>query len=350
MQEFGESKLKEKFNFDFSDPVDFSVDIKKLKEFISKDENATIIFYGGEPLLKIGKIKEIIDAIDVPFRMQTNGKLLNELPIEYLNKIDKILVSIDGDCERTDYNRGEGTYDLVVKNLQDARSRGYKGEIIARMTISPEFPDLYSQAIYLLDNEDFKFDSVHWQIDAGFYEHDFDKKKFTKFVKEYNKNVSKLIDYWVGEMSKGKFLKLYPFLDIVYDLLLERETKLRCGAGHSGYAITTSGKVVACPIMNCIKEFEAGNLDFHFENLGKFEVSGECLKCDYLKLCGGRCLYWNKTILWPVEGNKLICDTIKHLIDELRERIPEIKKLIEQRKVFMWDFKTERYFGPEIIP
>ena len=88
-----------------------------LKKFINKDKNPVIIFYGGEPLLQINKIMKIIDNIDVPYRMQTNGKLLDKLPIEYLNKIGKILVSIDGDKERTDSNRGIGTYNLVMKNI-----------------------------------------------------------------------------------------------------------------------------------------------------------------------------------------------------------------------------------------
>ena len=92
MKEF-DNKLKEKFKFDYSGPEKSEVDIQKLKRFLEKDKEPVLIFYGGEPLLEIEKIKEIIDNIDCKFRMQTNGKLLDKLPIEYLNKIDKILVS-----------------------------------------------------------------------------------------------------------------------------------------------------------------------------------------------------------------------------------------------------------------
>jgi len=53
------------------------------------------------------KLIEIMDNVDARFCMQTNGKLLDKLPSKYLNKISKILVSIDGDKERTDCNRGE---------------------------------------------------------------------------------------------------------------------------------------------------------------------------------------------------------------------------------------------------
>jgi putative peptide-modifying radical SAM enzyme len=342
MKEF-ENGLDKKFHFDFSAPTDSEVKIENLKEFISKDPEAVIVFYGGEPLLQIEKMKEIIDNIDVPFRMQTNGKLLNQLPKKYLDKIGKILISIDGTKERTDYNRGKGTYDLILENIKK-----FEGEAIARMTISQEFPDVFEQVKHLIEKANFK--SIHWQLDAGFYKFDFNEDKFSKFVEEYNKSISKLINYWLEEMQKGNVLKLYPFLAIIESLLKDEPTKLRCGAGHSGYAITTNGKIVACPIMNNIKEFEAGNLNSNPEELKKFELENPCEECNYLKLCGGRCLYSNKAKLWPKEGEDLICKTIKHLIDELKKVLPEIKELIEKQIISEKDFEYEKYFGPEIIP
>jgi uncharacterized protein len=345
-QEF-DNELDKKFKFDFSSPEKSIVDIKKLKSFIEKDKDAVIVFYGGEPLLEIEKIKEIINNINVPFRMQTNAKLLDQLPKQYVNKITKILVSLDGTKQRTDENRGEGTYDLVMKNIQLIKQNGYKGEIIARMCISQDFPDIYEQVISLIK---VGFTSIHWQLDAGFYKFDFNEKEFSKFVKDYNKSISKLITYWINEIKKSNVLKLYPFLAIINSLLKNKPTKLRCGAGQTGYAITTDGKVVACPIMNCIEDFKAGNLSTDPKNLKKFDVKGKCKDCNYKDLCGGRCLYWNYAELWPEQGNELICSTIKHLIDELKSQMPTIKQLIKNKTISEKDFEYEKYFGPEIIP
>ncbi|MEM4270704.1 MAG: TIGR04084 family radical SAM/SPASM domain-containing protein [Candidatus Pacearchaeota archaeon] len=345
-EDFG-NNLDKKFKFDFSCPENLEIGIKKLKGFLEKDKNAVLIFYGGEPLLQIEKIKEIIDNINVPFRMQTNGKLLNKLPLKYLNKIEKILISIDGDRERTDFQKGKGTYNKIVRNLKKVRREGYKGELVARMTIS-EFPDIYEQVLHLLNLK--IFDSIHWQLDAGFYKFDFDKIKFKNFVEEYNESITKLVSFWLNEMEKGKVLKIYPFIGIMESLLKNKTTKLRCGAGHSGYAITTNGKIVACPIMNYIKEFEAGDLDTNPEKLKKFEISGKCLNCKEKDLCGGRCLYENKTELWPVDGQELICKTVKHLIKEIKKIFPEVRELISQGKIKIEDFNYEKYFGPEIIP
>ncbi len=347
MNEF-DNGLDRKFNFDFSEPEKSKVIVEDLKKFLEKDENPVLIFYGGEPLLEIEKMKKIIDEIHVPFRMQTNGKLLNELSLSYLKKIDKILVSLDGDKERTDFNRGKGTYGKVMSNIRLIKEKGYQGELIARMTISQDFSDICEQVLFLINSG---FDSVHWQLDAGFYKFDFDDGKFKEFTEKYKQSISKLIDYWVEEMKKGKVLKLYPLLGITASILKNEKTKLRCGAGHSGYAITSSGKIVACPIMNCIKDFYAGNIKTsNPENLKKFSVDEPCTSCRYFDLCGGRCLYWNKAKLWPEKGDKLICSTVKYLIDELKNKKPEIENLIKQEIIYQRDFDYEKYSGPEIIP
>jgi len=350
LKEF-DNGLDKKFKFDFSSPEKSEINVKKLKEFLQKDQNPIVIFYGGEPLLEIDKIVEIIDELEdtkVRFRMQTNGKLLNDLPFSYLKKIDKILISLDGNKERTDFQRGQGTFDLVNKNIHNLKQKGYNGEIIARMTLSKEFPDLYEQILHLLNCG---FTSIHWQIDAGFYKFDFNRDEFEKFVLKYNKSLSKLVDFWVKDMQdNNRVLKLYPLLAVAESFLKKQKELLRCGAGHSGYAITTDGKVVACPIMNCIKDFEAGDLNSNPEDLKKFEIKGKCKKCNYLDLCGGRCLYWNSANLWPEEGDKLICKTIKNLIEEIKKKITIIKELINQNIISLKDFEYEKYFGPEIIP
>lgn len=352
MNEF-ENGLDKKWKFDFEVPADSKVSIDKLSKFLKKGD--TLIFYGGEPLVNFQKMREIIDGLEkkygvnsINFRMQTNGKLFGEVDFEYLSKISKMLVSIDGCKERTDYNRGKGTYDLIIKNIKELREKGYRGEIVARMTIS--FSDIYDQVEHLIKLiEEGIFNSIHWQLDAGFYKNDFDEKKFSAFVKEYNKGISDLISLWIKYMKeKGKVLKLYPLLGIFDNIYYKRKAKLMCGSGYANYTITTDGKIAACPIMNNVKDFYAGDLDSN--KLKEFDVGEPCISCTYKDTCGGRCLYSNMAKLWPKEGEHLICKTIIHLIEELRKQIPEIQKLISNKVVSEKDFEYEKYFGPEIIP
>lgn len=343
LKEF-ENGLEKKWDFEET-PIDSNVDINKLKEFIDKDNDSKIIFYGGEPLLELEKIKNIMDNIQSKFYLQTNGKLLPTIPEKYLKRISKILISIDGTKERTDKNREKGNYDLVLKNIKKIRKKDFLGEIVARMTIIS--PDINEQIKHLINLN--IFDSFHWQLDAGFFKNDFNES-FEKFAKEYNKSVSKLIDYWIDKISSGKVLKIYPFLGIFESLYYGTKTKLRCGSGYSNYTITTHGKISACPIMNSIKDFYCGDLNSNPKELKQIHCGEPCLSCEHYDLCGGRCLYSNYTKLWPKEGEKLICSTIIHLIEEIRKKIPEIKELIEKEIINEEDFGYEKYFGPEIIP
>ena len=350
-KEFGD-KLNKKFKFDFSAPCDSALDIKELRKFIIKDkENPKIIFYGGEPLMDIKKIIEIMDALpNVEYYMQTNGKLLNELLKEYVNRFSKILISIDGNRKRTDFNRGKGTYDLILRNLNLIRKNGFKGEVVARMTISfsDGFTDLLKQIKHLLK---IGFNSIHWQLDMGFYESDYNKEKVEKFIKKYNEQVSKLITFWTKNMRRGKVLKIYPLLGIFDSLYHGTKTRLRCGSGYANYTISTDGKIIACPITNCIKEFEVGDIRTGNPNkLKEISVIEPCPSCDYFNLCGGRCLYSNHAKLWPPEGEKQICGTIKFLINKIGRNLLEIKYLIDKGIVNEKQFEYEKYFGPEIIP
>ena len=351
MKEF-DNGLGEKFKFEFDVPCMSEVDSKKLKKFISQDKDAVIIFYGGEPLLNIPKIIEIMDELgnSVKYCMQTNGKLLNEFPSEYMNRLSRILVSIDGDKKRTDFNRGEGNYDKVIENIKFIKNNGYKGEIVARMTIDQDFPDLFEQVQNILELK--LFDSIHWQLDVGFYKNDFEEEKMKSFFEKYNASVKKLVGFWVEEVSTarctpncgvlgqtGNLLKLYPFFGIANRLLgRDKETRIQCGAGYAGYAITTNGKIAACPILNNIKDFYCGDLDS--KKLKEIKIE-ECSDCEVKNICGGRCLYWRKAKLWPEVGDKMVCDSIKFLIKEIREILPYLENV---------ELEYEMYFGPEIIP
>ena len=344
MQEF-ENGLEEKWDYDLDTPVDSEVSVEKLREFLKYDD--TLIFYGGEPLVKIDRIKEIMDGVDCRFMIQTNGMLLDKLPTKYLLKLDKMLVSIDGTKDRDNLNKGILHYDKIIANLKDIRARGYKGEIVARMVISES--DVYEQVMHLVSliNEGL-FDSVHWQIDAGFYKNDFEEGTFRRFVQEYNDSINELLDFWVKEMGRGRVWKLYPFLGILGRLMgWDKETRLPCGAGHSNFSINTKGDLSACPIINSVKNLYCGDIEKGVTQ--EREVSG-CGDCSHRDVCGGRCLYWKEAGLWPKVGDDLICSTVKYLINSLKKIVPRIEGLIDEGKVSREDFDFEKYFGPEIIP
>ncbi len=118
MNEF-DNVLDKKWDYDLDSPWESVVDIEKIKKFLEKDEDPVLIFYGGEPLMKLDKIKILMDNINAKFHIQSNGLFLNSIPEKYLHKLNKMLISIDGDKERTDYNRGKGVYDAIITNIKN---------------------------------------------------------------------------------------------------------------------------------------------------------------------------------------------------------------------------------------
>ncbi len=162
-EDFG-NNLNEKFKFDFSIPSTIAYSVGDLKEFLKKSDNQhTLTFYGGEPLLQIDKITEIMNNIDARYMIQTNGLLLDKLPKEYVNRFKVMLVSLDGNKKITDFNRGNGTYENVTGNMKLIRKNGFNGELIARMVVD-ENSSLLEDVKHLFTAG---FDAVHWQIDSG---------------------------------------------------------------------------------------------------------------------------------------------------------------------------------------
>jgi putative peptide-modifying radical SAM enzyme len=339
---------------DYSLPKKISYDVGALAEFCAKDPGCVLTFYGGEPLLALSELKAIMDSVKTKhFMIQTNGLLLNRLDSEYVNRFHTILVSLDGDETLTDFYRGKGTFRAVIDNLKLIVKNGFRGELIARMTVMEE-TDIYKQVTWLLDNDEFAFSSVHWQLNAGFWGNDYKRRDFKRWSENsYIPGVSRLSQFWVDRMEKkGIVYKLYPFLGIAHSFLFkENASLLRCGGGWINYAIQTDGFIVPCPTMWGMKDYYLGHIGNSDPlKLKQLFVSKPCTECNVLKVCGGRCLYANITKRWETDAYALVCNTARELIIAIETQVPRIKHLIEKGTVRQQDFEFMEYNGCEIIP
>ena len=306
-------------------------------------------------MLCTDKIKQIMDAVKPKhFMIQTNGLLLDKLEPKYLNRFHTILVSVDGEEALTDYYRGNGTFRKVINNLKQSTRNGFRGELIARMTVM-EQTDIYKQVRWLLENGEFSFSSVHWQLNAGFWGNDYARRNFEEWTKtSYIPGVKKLAGFWVDKMEKdGVVLKLYPLLGIADSLLHEEKNCLmRCGGGWINYAIQTDGYIIPCPTMWGMKKYYLGNIaDADPLRLKKIFVDQPpCVGCQILGVCGGRCLYANITKRWSDEQYGNVCHTVAELVAAVQAEVPRIQRLIKNGKVSLKDFDFIKYNGAEIIP
>jgi len=337
---------------DDSPDMEVSYTLDELQAFIEQDPDAVIAFYGGEPLLRHELLQQVMDSIPAKrFLLQTNATRLHLLGGGYLQRLHTLLVSVDGRPDITDGYRGEGTFELAVRNARDAKARGFAGDLVARMAVSEE-SDIWEEVTYLLGMG--LFDNVHWQLDMFWSEMDAWDDLQGWLANSYNPGITRLIDHWLGAMVEdGRVLGIVPFKAVLGTMLRGETSPLRCGSGLDTFAISPSGDVLTCPICP----------EFDFARVGHIRTSspddvrdslrvGEpCTSCDIFGDCGGRCLFANKSMLWGEEGFEMVCGTVRHLVAELRRILPDVQKLIAEGQVDASDFDyPEGNNACEIIP
>ena len=338
-------------------PIDLAFPVRDLHSFIAKDKsNVSIQFYGGEPLLRLSLLEEIMDSLDNVkyWSIQTNGLFLHKMKSEHLQKLSSILISIDGRKEITDSNRGAGVYDRVLKNCVYIKDKGFTGDLIARMTVS-EIADIYKEVIHLAELQSPSFNHIHWQIDSQWDDNPhsrwFDFEKW--MLNSYNPGISKLVQWWYANLAKGRFFGIVPFIPLLKSILFDSPSLLRCGAGLDSFAINPDGRISVCPIspefdFSIVGDIWKSNPSILRNSL---RITDPCPSCNDYFICGGRCLFINHTKLWGEQGFNLVCQTVKHLISELTKLRKPILKLISNRVITkeMFDYPSHNN-GCEIIP
>ena len=320
-----------------------------LKRFIEADEEAIVAFYGGEPLLNHKFIEEVMDNVKArAFVIQTNGTLVSRLKPEYWRKMNTVLLSIDGRKEVTDYYRGKGIYDAVLKAAKYLRQIGFKGDLIARMAVS-EQTDIYADVTHLLSLN--LFDHVHWQLDVVWSNRWKDFKGWVE--KSYKPGLRKLFKLWLKNLRRGKVLGIVPFLGVLKSALFGEYRSPPCGAGSDAFAILTNGKILACPIAIDSKWAVVGHISTHTPKDVKNSVLiGEpCKSCEVYFYCGGRCLFAYKERYWGDEGFNAICNLNKYLVGMVLSVVDEVAELLSEGVLKV----QELYYPPfnnttEIIP
>lgn len=352
---------------DLVDPLEMTYKpdaLEKLAQPLSDpSEPMAICFYGGEPLLQLRTIKKVIkqhEGLSTKFVLQTNGTKLNRTPTAVVNKMDTILISVDGGEKVTDTNRGDGTWRQAIDNGFLIRKNGFTGDLIARMTVSSVSGDVYQDVKDLFSLG--IFDHVHWQLDVEWstpkYAGYEGRGGYLKWRDEvYNPSVTKLAQHFRDTLlNEKKLLGIAPFLPLLYTLITGKKTELRCGAGLDSFNVRTGGGISACPIApDSDLRYDLAHInddDFHPEKVrNSMRIGGPCLKCDVHGICGGRCLYANKTMWWGEEGYYAVCNTIKHLIRCMRDIQDDVENAIQDGIIELEDLNYPKYNNSlEVIP
>ncbi|MFH1895771.1 MAG: radical SAM protein [archaeon] len=291
-----------------------------------------LFFYGGEPLLNQKWIKEFIELSKVDnltFTLQTNGTLLNKIDDFILENLNFIYISIDGDQKTTDKFRGNGTYNVVLDNIKKIKPK-FKGKLLARMTIIPESP-LFNSVTHLVNLG--VFDYIYWQL-----ENSPSKVDYLRVKENYKKEIRKLADFWVKNLTAGKALQIIPFCSVVLSILSKEPAQsYKCGAGTYLITIDSDGNCYSCDEL--LKEkFKIGATNTGIQQK-QLPRSDFCLNCDINEICGGRC--FKALSSFPTEKFRFYCDMTKISVEEIQSKIPQIKLLVRDGKISADDLKCE---------
>ncbi len=311
-------------------PHKVEYDLDDLRRFVAGDPEAVVAFYGGEPLLNPGFIREVMEHVPARhFAIQTNGLAVNRIPPECWRRFDAVLLSVDGREEVTDRFRGRGVYRAALRGARRLRDAGFRGDLIARMTLTEE-GDVWSDVTHLLALG--IFNHVHWQLNAVWSEPWRDLGGWLE--NSYRPGLRRLREFWVREMEGGRVPGIAPFLGVARRMLFGDvpACPLPCEAGDGAVAVTPRGDVLACPI--AVREAWArmGHLRDGRGALMPVRVGEPCTSCSIYRFCGGRCLYAHKEgpRFWPREERERVCDATRWLVAEVAEAKERIAGLLAE--------------------
>lgn len=262
---------------------------KKALDFLIENSgnrrNLEVDFFGGEPLMNWETVKELVrygrskeEEYNKKFRftLTTNGVLLNDEVMEFVNKeMANVVLSLDGRKEVNDrmrpFRNGTGSYDLIVPKFQ-------------KLAESRNQTNYYVRGTFTHDNLDFSKDVIHF-ADLGFKQMSIepvvgdDDEKYAikqedlpKIMEEYDI----LAKEYIKRQKEGKGFNFFHFMIDLEQGPCVAKRLSGCGSGTEYLAVTPWGDLYPCHQFVGQEEFLLGNV---FEGIKRTDI------CDEFKLC-----------------------------------------------------------------
>jgi uncharacterized protein len=295
--------------------------------------NIEIDFFGGEPLMNFDVVKETVaygrkiekeTGKHFYFTITTNGTLLNEERINYLNEnMDNVVISIDGRKEVHDTVRhdcaGNGSYEKIMPLAQKLVSGRNGKRYFIRGTFTAKNKNFSKDVMHLAD-KGFKEISVEPVVGSGSDLY-FTDSDVPDILKEYENLACQYIERLKDDKKRFRF---YHFNIDIYNgpCLFKRVTA--CGAGHEYLAVSPDGDLYPCHQFVGQDEFIVGNIYNGISNnnlCDKFMKNNiltkeKCRDCWAKLFCSGGChangYFTNGDISKP---NELSCTLQKKRIE-----------------------------------
>ena len=280
--------------------IDFLLENSGDREFLELD------FFGGEPLMNFDVVKKVVKYArskeeeygkTFRFTITTNGMLLTDDKIEYINKeMSNVVLSIDGRREVNDRVRtrvdGTGCYDRIIGNFQKlVEQRGDK-EYYVRGTFTKYNKD-FAEDVYSLNDMGFDQISIEPVVAKATETYALTKEDLPEIFAEYEKLAKKI----VKSRRDGNFFNFFHYM-IDLDQGPCAIKRLRgCGCGNEYIAITPDGDIYPCHQFIGHEEWKMGSLytgEFDEAMKDRFSKASvytkdDCTKCWAKFYCSGGC-------------------------------------------------------------
>ncbi|RBP68346.1 uncharacterized protein DES36_103108 [Alkalibaculum bacchi] len=283
---------------------------KKAIDFLIENSkgrrNLEIDFFGGEPLLNFELVKTLVDYgreqekihnKNFRFTMTTNGVLLDEETMEYINEnMHNVVLSIDGRKEVNDRMRytpnNKGTYDIILSKIKAMADKRGDKEHYVRGTYTKYNLDFSNDVIHLADCG-FKHISVEPVVTDPKMDYAITREDLPVLFNEYEKLTKEYL-----KRQEDKPFRFYHFnVDLDHGPCLYKRVS-GCGAGNDYIAITPQGDIYPCHQFVGDEKFKLGTIfegivnttvkdEFHEANLTE---KAKCTDCWAKYFCGGGCL------------------------------------------------------------
>jgi uncharacterized protein len=276
--------------------------------YMDRKQGGAISFFGGEPLLEWGLIRQLTPVIRLAWpqahlHITTNGVLLDAEKCRWLDAHGfSLIVSVDGPPELHDAVRplagGAGSYEKVSAALQIlARFPGLASRTTLRGT--------FTAASIMLKE---RVEHLNQYVTAGCAngvsvepaslseacsqtlppEFIFDKKHLRALHDEYGR----LADWMLSEYGHGRNPKFMHFCKMGGRILQRQQMCADCGAAWGYAAISPNGDIMACHREGQV----IGHVDTGISESARaqwldnrYYIHGKCPTCWARNVCGGGC-------------------------------------------------------------
>lgn len=310
---------------------------KKALDFLLENsgdrENLEVDFFGGEPLMNWDVVKNLVEygrskeaeyKKHFRFTVTTNGLLLDEEKMDFINKeMSNVVLSIDGRKDINDRVRkrvdGSGCYDRIIPKFKElAEKRDYQNYYV-RGTYTKYNLDFSNDVFHLYD---LGFDQI--SVEPVVCDHDekyaITERDLPAVFSEYER----LAQLMLVNEKKGKHFNFFHFmLDLDQGPCAIKRLR-GCGSGNEYVAVTSDGDIYPCHQFVGIPEYLMGNIhtgEFNTDIKKDFAAAHiytkeDCRRCWAKFYCSGGCnannLIYTGNIL---SAHKLSCEIEKKRLE-----------------------------------